>query len=311
VEPLARAMHHAHQRGIVHRDLKPANILLQRTDKDRKEGVQEPDRQDGRSRPVFPPSPGLLLSLFPKIADFGLAKLMQDDQAGPTQTGDVLGTPSYMSPEQVEGSGSRSGAGLGISPATDVYGLGAVLYELLTGRPPFRGETPLATCRQILSTEPVPPSRLQPACPRDAETICLKCLQKEPHKRYPSALALAEDLQRFGEGRPIAARPITAWGRAVKWARRRPAVAALLLAIVAVTFLGLAGTSWQWREAEKRRLEAEARRSEAETRSYFDRIARAYQEFLGHNVARANQLNGRRAGSIPFARGDSGCCLQP
>jgi WD40 repeat protein/tRNA A-37 threonylcarbamoyl transferase component Bud32 len=259
IETLARAIHAAHQRGIVHRDLKPANVLL---------------AADGT----------------PKITDFGLAKWVETDTSQ-TKTGCVLGTPSYMAPEQAGGGARRIGA------ATDVYALGAVLYEALTGRPPFQGETALDTLEQVRTQEPVSVTRLQPRVPRDLETICLKCLRKEPEQRYASALALADDLERFVEGRPIAARPITAWERALKSARRRPGVAVLLAGMVAVTLLGFAGTSWQWRVAERRRVEADAgrleadkRRQEAETRSYFNRIARANREWSAHNLVGANQL---------------------
>jgi WD40 repeat protein len=190
VETLARAIHTVHQRGIVHRDLKPGNVLL---------------TADGA----------------PKVADFGLAKRL--DAEGPTVTGDILGTPSYMPPEQAAGRTRE------IGPAADVYSLGAILYELLTGRPPFDGETPWETVNRITSEEAVTPRRLQPRIPRDLETICLKCLQKEPRKRYVSARALADDLRRFLDDEPIQARRIGLWERAVKWARRRPAAAALLV----------------------------------------------------------------------------------
>jgi serine/threonine protein kinase/peroxiredoxin len=191
IEALARAMEVAHQHNIVHRDLKPANVLLTR---------------DGT----------------PKITDFGLAKQMDSEQ-GQTRSGAILGTPSYMAPEQAAGRTRQ------IGPAADVYALGAILYELLTGRPPFRGETPMDTMFQAIAEDPVPPTRLQPKVPRDLETICLKCLQKEPAKRYAGALALAEDLQRFRNNLPIEARPIGIGERSLKWMRRRPAVAALLL----------------------------------------------------------------------------------
>ena len=182
VETLARAMQVAHENGIVHRDLKPGNILLS---------------ADGS----------------PKITDFGLAKRLEDD-AGLTQSGAVLGTPSYMAPEQAQGDPSKIGC------AVDVYALGSILYEMLTGRPPFRGETSLHTMMQVQNDEPVPPARLNPKVPLDVQTICLKCLQKQPGKRYASAAALAEDLRRFAAGEPILARPTGPLERAWRWCRR-------------------------------------------------------------------------------------------
>jgi len=201
VETLARAIHHANLQGVVHRDLKPANVLL---------------------------SAGGT----PKITDFGLAR--QGAGSGETRSGDILGTPSYMSPEQAAGRNSE------IGPATDVYALGATLYELLTGRPPFRADNAIETLRQVVDQEPVSPSQLQPSMPRDLVTVCLKCLQKSPIKRYASAEALADDLRRFLDGRPIQARQTPTWERTLKWARRRPALAGLYaLAIVAAVVLGL------------------------------------------------------------------------
>jgi tetratricopeptide (TPR) repeat protein len=203
METLARAMHVAHQRGIVHRDLKPANVLL---------------TSDGT----------------PKISDFGLAKRL-DDAAGPTVSGAIMGTPSYMAPEQAGGSSRR------IGPAADVYALGAILYEMLTGRPPFKGATVYDTVLQVLREEPVAPRRLQSTVPRDLDTICVKCLQKLPARRYPDAAALADDLRRFLAGEPIRARPVSSWERAVKWARRRPAQAAAAGALVLALLGGVAG----------------------------------------------------------------------
>ncbi len=203
LETVARAIHYAHQQGIVHRDLKPANILL--TD-------------DGA----------------PKISDFGLAKLMERDQ-GLTQAGDIVGTPSYMAPEQLRGLSSK------ITPVTDVYALGAILYEMLTGRPPFKGTTPLSTMEQVATQEPLAPGKLQRHTPADLETICLKCLQKDPHRRYASALELADDLRRFLEHQPILARPTPGWERAWKWSRRHKGAATALLTIASAMALGFGG----------------------------------------------------------------------
>jgi WD40 repeat protein len=225
LQTLARAMHAAHEKGVIHRDLKPANVLL---------------LQDGT----------------PKVTDFGLARKVEGS-SGMTQSGTILGTPSYMAPEQAQGKGKEAG------PAADVYALGAVLYEFLTGRPPFKGVSPMDTLVQVLSDEPVPPTRLQPKTPRDLETICLKCLEKDPRRRYASADALAEDLGRFIQGVPIQARPTPAWERAWKWARRRPAVAALSLLTLAVAAVGFVLVSWQWLRAEAEANRARAAQAEA------------------------------------------------
>jgi WD40 repeat protein len=201
---VARAVHNAHQHGLLHRDLKPANILI-----------------DGRGEP--------------HVTDFGLAKRVEGDSAL-TQPGALVGTPNYMAPEQ-------AAAARRLSTATDVYGLGAVLYELLTGRPPFQADTPLDTLLLVRTAEPARPRALNARVDRDLETICLKCLEKDPARRYGSAEALAEDLEHWLAGEPILARPGGTWERAAKWARRRPAAAALvgvsLLAAVALLVLGL------------------------------------------------------------------------
>ena len=199
VEQIAQAVHYAHQQGTLHRDLKPSNVLIDANDRVR-------------------------------ITDFGLAlDIASESQL--TRTGQALGTPAYMPPEQAEGK-----RGL-IGPASDVYAMGAILYELLTGRPPFRGETPVETMRLAIETDPLSPRLLNPSIPKDIETICLKCLEKEPARRYLTAEQLADDLQRFLNGEPISARPIGRVSRGWRWCRRKPLAAslagALVLAVVA------------------------------------------------------------------------------
>jgi eukaryotic-like serine/threonine-protein kinase len=263
VKVVARAVQFAHERGIVHRDLKPANILLTR---------------DGA----------------PKIADFGLARLednpvMDDGSLGKlaprsphrrlTVTGAILGTPSYMSPEQADG---RRDA---IGPCTDIYALGAVLYEMLTGRPPFRGTGALDTLELIRSHDPVPPHHLQPHIPRDLETICLKCLARDPGRRYASALDLGDDLDRFQNGQPIRARPVPIWEKVLKRARRHPtASVSAVLAIVATVGLVTTWTIFTVRlraaldQSHKNAIEADNQRVKAEANQ--DRAFEGIDRFL-------------------------------
>jgi hypothetical protein len=210
VEALARAIHAAHRVGIVHRDLKPANVLLS-----------------------FAAGPGGSATDYglPKITDFGLAKHTYGE-AGLTQTGLVMGTPSYMAPEQAQGLAWASG------PACDVYALGSVLYHLLAGRPPFRGSQPIEILMQVVHQEPPPLRSLVPQVPRDLETICLKCLEKDPHRRYASAEALADDLRRFRTGVPIQARAAGPAEVAWQWARRNPAAAAWMVVLMLILLVG-------------------------------------------------------------------------
>ena len=204
---LAGAVQAAHESGILHRDLKPGNVLL---------------TSDGT----------------PKISDFGLARRLDNDP-GITRSGTPLGTPSYMAPEQAEGKIRELGA------AVDVYALGALLYELLTGRPPFRAETATATLQQVIAEDPAPPSRLNTRVPRDLETICLKCLRKDPEKRYGSARELIDDLGRFTRGEPVAARPVGMTELLENWLKRRPAAAGLLVAVTLLVGTGSIG-AWQF-----------------------------------------------------------------
>jgi WD40 repeat protein len=223
---VARAVHHAHQRGILHRDLKPGNILI-----------------DAAGQP--------------HITDFGLAKRVSGE-GGVTQSGAIVGTPSYMAPEQAS-------AEKGLTTAVDVYSLGAILYELLTGRPPFQGATPLDTVLQVLSEDPVPPSRWNTQTPADLETICLKCLEKTVGKRYASAEELAEELRRFQAGEPVLARPVGSWERTRRWVKRRP-VAAGLVGVTALLLLALVGLAVGWfsyDQVQAARQRAESARDEA------------------------------------------------
>jgi len=255
---VARAVHHAHQRGILHRDLKPANILL-----------------DANGEP--------------HVTDFGLARRVAGGDAL-TLSGSIVGTPSYMAPEQ-------AAARKDLSTAVDVYSLGAILYELLTGRPPFRAETALDTLLQVMEGVLERPRAHNHQADRDLETICLKCLEKEPQRRYGSAEALAQDLERWLAGEPVLARRSSPWARAVKWARRKPALAALSALVVLVLAIGVTGVAWQWRAAVAARQEALGKaaaeetarkdaerarhaeadeRAKAENEAYFARIALAF-----------------------------------
>jgi WD40 repeat protein/tRNA A-37 threonylcarbamoyl transferase component Bud32 len=214
--PVAEAVHYAHQRGLLHRDLKPANILL-----------------DDKGQP--------------HVTDFGLAKRVplpgvESGEPGQTLSGAIVGTASYMAPEQAAGE-------KGLTTAVDVYGLGAILYELLTGQLPFPGEDVGDILARVRKGDLVPPSRISPRVPRDLETICLYCLKKDPGKRYASALEVADELRRFLAGEPIQKRPTPAWERAVKWVKRKPAVAGLAAAVVLVAVFGVAAVVWQWRRS--------------------------------------------------------------
>jgi|GEM_PF-720672 len=231
---VSRAVHHAHQRGVLHRDLKPGNILLDKV---------------GTAY----------------VTDFGLAKRVEGD-SDVTRTGAIVGTPSYMAPEQAR-------AEKVLTTAVDVYSLGAMLYELLTGRPPFREDSPVKTLLKSLSSEPPRPKSINPAADRDLETIALKCLEKDAAKRYDSAAALADDLDRWLAGKPIAARPVSSWERGRKWARRNPLVATLAASLVLLLVAGVAGVVWQWRQAVEQRALAVARAAENQQRIVHQYVA--------------------------------------
>jgi WD40 repeat protein len=242
---LARAVHYSHQRGVIHRDLKPGNVLL-----------------DANGEP--------------HLTDFGLAKLVQRDSTI-TKTMALLGTPSYMAPEQARGDTKN------LTTAADIYSLGAVLYELLAGQPPFAGGTTLETIRLVLGREPRRPTTLNPGLDRDLETICLKCLEKQATRRYGSAEALADDLDRWLRHEPILARRASRSYRLAKWTQRHPAVALLLGALIVSILAGSALSLWQ--SASRQGALVEARRS-----LYTARIGLAEQAWAAGHITRARQL---------------------
>lgn len=227
VRKLALAMAFAHEHGIVHRDLKPANILME-SGSSRLSGSRSGVRS-GSGTSVSGSEDHWARTLEPKITDFGLAKRVDEEVSGLTHSGAVIGTPNYMSPEQAEG---RTHA---IGPAADIYSLGAIFYEMLTGRPPFKASNVIEVMKLVVSQEPVSPRQIEPRVPLDLDTICLKCLEKDPARRYESATALAEDLRRYLEHEPILARPISTTEWALKWAKRRPMAVALMGVIVCAT----------------------------------------------------------------------------
>lgn len=337
IKTLANAIQFAHARGIVHRDLKPANILLSTSGKppanEPRTAMLSGGSASAASQPASPadrrPSSSLenmtlsgteLSGIygFPKISDFGLAKDLENDSQQ-TKSGAILGTPSYMAPEQATGRASA------IGPATDVYALGAILYEMLTGRPPFRAPTVIETLDQVRSLEPVSLRRLQPTVPRDLDTICLKCLHKDSARRYVSAGALADDLDRYLRDEPVLARPVSSTERMWRWCRRRPLAASLIALLFLVTLGGVSGIAWQWHEAahqreladdnaarfrgerdvaqqqraiatenatraERNRQAAEAAQRRAELNSYIHRVGQARGEWLANQVGHAKQL---------------------
>lgn len=252
LETLARAVHAAHDQGIVHRDLKPANVLL---------------AKDGQ----------------PKIADFGLAKYTGRESLS-TYSGHIVGTPSYMSPEQAHGKSEA------IGPATDVYALGAILFETLTGRPPFKGTSVLETLDLVCHQEPVPPRQLQPNVPRDLETICLKCLHKEPQQRYRSANELADDLSRFLDGRPVIVRPISPLARLMRSARRRPVVATLAFALALAIAAGLSAAVVQYAALVRANTETEKQLWGTRRALYLSRFMQAEGHARDFRIDVARQL---------------------
>jgi serine/threonine protein kinase len=284
IEEIARAMHVVHRRGIVHRDLKPANILLQKSE-DRKQRTEDKGQKtEDREQKEAESSPGssvlcpLSSVLFPKITDFGLAKRYERLPGASTtfertQTGLILGTPNYMAPEQARGETSK------IGPPADVHALGAILYEMLTGRPPFRAANHLDTLLLVIHTEPVPVRELQPPVPRDLESICLKCLRKEPELRYTSAGALAEDLRRFQVGEPVQANPVSSLEKVFRWGRRHLIAVSLATAALLLLLINLIAAH----------LSARAARAEAEHFQELAAAAENQRQLAAREKAEADQ----------------------
>jgi WD40 repeat protein len=293
LEVLTSAVQHAHSRGVLHRDLKPANVLL--VSDESKVMSEESTRTVS---PSLVTHDSLLITYQPKITDFGLAKLLERGQSDQTGTGIIVGSPCYMAPEQAEGKNRE------ITTAADVYALGAILYEMLTARPPFLADSALTTLEQVKTQEPVRPRNLQPHLPRDLETICLKCLEKDPRRRYVSAHELADDLRRMLTGEPIQARAVGLGERLVKWAKRRPAPAV----VVAVTCLAAAlliflSVQFNFRLAQEKKATDQALQKEVQANAeltqallrvqqtlYFHRISLAHHEWLANNVVRTEEL---------------------
>jgi serine/threonine protein kinase/WD40 repeat protein len=264
---LARAVAYAHARGVIHRDLKPGNVLLAPSSR-LDAPVLSPNSQAADSFGEIP-----LQRIEPKIADFGLAKQL-DGSHEMTASGTMLGTPGFMAPEQVVSSS-------GVGAACDVYALGAILYNMLSGQPPFQSPSPMETLRQVREKEPVPLRYLQPHTPRDLETICLKCLRKYPASRYDSADELAADLDRFLRRVPITARPAGAAERLMKWTRRHPSLASLLLAVC----VALAAITWLWRSSESSRKAEELARQRTEQSLYAHSISMLYSQLRLNHIS--------------------------
>lgn len=305
VEALARAIHLAHEHDIVHRDLKPSNILLKfRSGGTTPGGRTTPsDSKNRRKRADSPtaieqPAPeksssatGLEIADYgvPKIADFGLARLV-DSTTRLTRTGDLMGTPCYIAPEQAMAASETSRPASGAGAAADIYALGAILYEMLTGRPPFEADTAVKTLLMVMYQDPISPSQLQPKVPTDLATICLKCLEKEPSRRYDTALALAEDLHRFSCGLPILARRTGTVALAWRWCRRRPLLTAMGIALLTSLAAGFVGMTILWFRAGFQRQLAQTNAEDAQSSLYFSRIAQAQLEWRLNNPSATTSL---------------------
>jgi WD40 repeat protein/serine/threonine protein kinase len=273
---IAQAVQYAHTRGVVHRDLKPANVLL--------EGAwDQPSAPKRAANSAASGSTAHHTHLpMPRITDFGLAKQTHAD-SGQTRSGAIMGTPSYMAPEQAAGQIDQ------VREPADVYGLGAILYAMLTGRPPFQADNTLDTLMQVLEREPAAPSQLNPSVPADLQTICLKCLEKDRRRRYPTAQALADDLERFLNGEPILARPAGSIERLLKWSRRRPASAALVAVSLLATLLLAGGAAWFVNRLARERNDALQARNEALAARNEESVQRAKAEQAARDEAHARQ----------------------
>ncbi len=277
IEQLARAMSFAHEHGIVHRDLKPANVLLAVV------AAKASVSRSGSRSSISGSEDHWSRNCEPKITDFGLAKRVDDESSNLTATGAIIGTPNYMSPEQAEGRVRQ------IGPASDIYSLGAMLYEMLTGRPPFKGSNMMEIIKLVVSQDPVPPRQIEPRLALDLETICLKCLEKDPARRYESAIALADDLRRYLDHEPILARPISTTERAIKWAKRRP-MAVALIGVSTIATVGMISVVVWHNVALRERLDAalaeerasRMRMDQAVERERVAEIENAAQKLLEH-----------------------------